>query len=68
MSSVKRKLLMLLLCPKQRGAYRNLLKTSVRAEGACNTIKTTIPINQSSQGPNHYPKSSHGSSCICSRG
>jgi len=40
--------------------------------GACNPIRTTIPTNQSSQGLNHYPKTTHGmiydSSCICSRG
>jgi len=41
-------------------------------EGVCNPIKTTITTNQSSQGLNHHPKSTHGqthgSSCICSRG
>jgi hypothetical protein len=34
--------------------------------------RTTISINQSTQGLNHQPKSTHegihGSSCICSRG
>jgi len=42
------------------------------AEGVCNLIRTTIPTNESSQGLNHHPKSTHaltnGSSCICSRG
>jgi len=43
------------------------------AEGVCNPIgKTTISTNQSSQGLNHQPKSTHGgthgSSCIHSRG
>jgi len=42
------------------------------AEGVCNHIRTTIPTNQSSQGLNHHPKSTHGqthgSSCICRRG
>jgi len=35
------------------------------AERVCNPIRT-ISTNQSSQGPNHYPKT-YGSSCICSR-
>ena len=43
-----------------------------RAEGVLNPIRTTIPTNQSSQGLNYYPKSTHerthGSSCTCSRG
>jgi len=30
------------------------------AEGVCNPIRTTIPTNQSSQGLNHYPKTTHG--------
>ena len=45
-----------------------------RAEGAedvCNPIRRTIPTNQTSQGLNHKPKSTHGgghgSSRICSR-
>jgi len=41
-------------------------------ERVCNPIRTSIPINQSSQGINHHPKSihdqTHGSSCICSTG
>nr|AAS66212.1 LRRG00121 [Rattus norvegicus] len=42
-----------------------------RAEGACNTIRTTMSTNQSFQELNHYPKTIHGlthySTCICSR-
>jgi len=42
------------------------------AEGVCNCIRTTKPTNQSSQGLNHHPKTTHwqthGSSCISSRG
>ena len=43
------------------------------AEGICNSIeRTTVPTNQSSQGLNHQPRSTHGrthgSSCISSRG
>jgi len=37
-------------------------------EGVCNPIRTAIPTNQSSQGLNHHPKSTHeqthGSRCI----
>jgi len=47
-----------------------------RAEGVCNpigrTTKSTNQTPQSSQGPNHHPKythgGTHGSICICSRG
>ena len=39
------------------------------AEGDCNPIgRTTISINQNSQGLNHQPKSTHGSRWIRSRG
>jgi len=42
-----------------------------RAEGASNSIRTTMPTNQSSQWPNHSPKTmhglTHGSNCIFSR-
>jgi len=42
-----------------------------RAEGACISIWTTMPTNQSSQGLNHYQKTIHeltlGYNCICSR-
>jgi hypothetical protein len=45
---------------------------TVGAEGVCNLIgRTTISTNQipqSSQGLDHQPKSTHGSSWICSRG
>jgi len=41
-------------------------------KGLATPIRTTIPTNQSSQGLNHYPKSTHGQtygpSCICSNG
>jgi len=41
-----------------------------RVEGACNTIKTTMPTNQSFQGVNHHRKTIHGltqgSNSICS--
>jgi hypothetical protein len=42
-------------------------------KGICNPIgRTTLLINQPSQGLNHQPRSTHhgthGSSCICSRG
>jgi len=41
------------------------------AEGVWIPIRTTIPTNQSSQGLNTHPKTTHeqthGSSCICSR-
>jgi len=30
------------------------------AERVCKLIRTTIPTNQSSQGLNHHPKSTHG--------
>jgi hypothetical protein len=42
------------------------------AEGICNPIgRRTISTNQNpynSQGLNHQPRSTYGSSCICSRG
>jgi hypothetical protein len=42
------------------------------SEGVCNPLGRTISTNQSSQGLNHQPRSTHGrthgSSCICSRG
>jgi hypothetical protein len=45
---------------------------TIGAEGVCNPIeRTTISTNQtpqSSHGLNHQPKSTHGSSRICSRG
>jgi len=48
------------------------IKESIEGvEGVCNPIRTTIPTNQSSQGLNHYPKSTHeqtnSSSFMCSK-
>jgi len=51
---------------------RRIRERIERAEGSCNSKWTTMPINQSFQGLNHYPKTihglTHGSSCICSGG
>jgi len=58
--------------PLNRTPIGGIRERIERAEVACNPIRTTIPINQSFQGLNHYPKTipglTHGSNYICSRG
>ena len=51
---------------------RGVRKMTEGIEGVCNPIgRTTVSTNQtpqSSQGLSHQPRSTYGSSCICSRG
>jgi len=69
---IQRRMLAANYCTENGVPIRGVGESIEGAEGVCNPIRTMITTNQSSQGLNHHPKSTHGqthsSSCICSRG